>query len=587
MPPKRPAFVYKNHYKKIFVPYLRWKDNFFFKMKQQVQLSVIILLLIAAYFPAVAQSSHKQGEILVMLEKHTHIHDLIESLYARYASQAAFKNKGLLSKRMNIYLMGFDPLIAEEEKLLQDVKAKSMVKLAQFNHYVQPRETYPNDSVFHKQWSLLNTDTAGQGADIDAVRAWDKAADGITELGDTIVTAIIDDGFDLNHEDLNFWVNRLEIPGNQIDDDANGFIDDYYGWNAYDSNGTIPAQSHGTHVAGIAGAIGDNQKGIAGVSWKTKIMSVAGSSIDEAIAVQAYNYVLEMRALYNETSGQKGAYVVVANTSFGIDDAKKEDNPIWCAMFDTMGNYGILNVASTANKNTNVDVNGDIPTTCTSNYLISVTNSDKSDELYGSAGYGPVSIDLAAPGLSIISTIKDGYGYKSGTSMASPHVTGAIAGMYDVACDTFLQRYKDDVSGMALAMKKKIMQSVDTLDAFAGKTVTEGRLNLYKAYFGMCVPQKDTIIVTIPELIVEARPNPVSGNEVMLIHNFGNAANPVSAVLYDLYGRKVDELVLNTSSSQIQAQTQLDVSHLSPGVYLLMIRWKENIRFEALKLVKM
>ena len=199
--------------------------------------------------------------------------------------------------------------------------------------------------------------------------AWDNYTTGGTSaLGDEIVIAIIDDGFDLDHEDLNFWQNDNEIP-NGVDDDNNGYIDDFEGWNAYNQTGNIPADDHGTHVSGIAAALGNNGKGISGVNWNTQVMPIAGSSDNEAIVIEAYSYVLEMCARYNETNGQEGAFVVVTNASFGVNQGDPDDFPIWCGLYDELGSEGILNCAATANHNWNIDQVGDVPTACTSNFL--------------------------------------------------------------------------------------------------------------------------------------------------------------------------------------------------------------------------
>jgi subtilisin family serine protease len=142
---------------------------------------------------------------------------------------------------------------------------------------------------------------------------------GLTVQGDTIVVAVIDCGADITHEDLNFWKNYLEIPGNGIDDDTNGYVDDFDGWNAQSQTGVITSCSHGTHVSGIIGAIGNNTTGVVGVNWNVKIMPVQPSSTNEALVVAAYTYVYNMRRLYNQTNGAKGAFIVATNSSFGVN----------------------------------------------------------------------------------------------------------------------------------------------------------------------------------------------------------------------------------------------------------------------------
>jgi len=245
-----------------------------------------------------------------------------------------------------------------------------LIKTAQFNEAVEQRNI-PNDTWFADQWQYNNKGEA-QGkmdADIDALKAWDFTTGGKTAFDDEIVVAVIDGGIDLNHPDLinNLWTNNQEIPNNQIDDDQNGYVDDYYGWNFNETIADIGNAGyghwHGTPVTGIIGAEGNNYEGVCGVNWKAKIMNlVANQTVADVIA--AYDYVLNMRKHYNETNGQEGAFVVATNASLGINEGKPSDHPLWCAIYDALGEEGILNVAATANQAINVDERGDlIPTT--------------------------------------------------------------------------------------------------------------------------------------------------------------------------------------------------------------------------------
>ncbi len=390
----------------------------------------------------------------------------------------------LLSARMNIWLYAFDATSTgrfEHEQALQKVENDPQVLLAQLNHYVKMRSTIPNDPQFGSQWSKNNTGQTGgtPDADIDAPEAWDVTTGGTTQNGDEIVVAIVDGGCDLTHPDIQFWKNTLEIPNNGIDDDGNGYVDDYDGWDAYSSDGTVPSSTHGTHVAGIAAAHGNNGIGVAGVNWGAKVMPVAGSSGTESVVVEAYGYVLEMRQRYNETDGAAGAFVVSANSSFGVDYGNPADYPLWCAMYDSMGAQGILNCAATANLNINIDVQGDVPTACPSDWLISVTNTTDTDVKNSGAAYGATTIDLGSPGTDILSTLPgSSYGTLTGTSMATPQVTGAIALMWSAACPSFLQLYKNDPGAAALIMKSYILDGTDPNASLAGITVSGGRLNL-------------------------------------------------------------------------------------------------------------
>lgn len=392
----------------------------------------------------------------------------------------------LLSPSLNIVLIEYGSEVSEEKAMRRLIR-KSEVKLIQFNHTNLEIRDAPNDSLYSRQWAFNNDGVnGGTGlSDISAEDAWDITTGGLSPAGDSIVVAVIDQGFQVNHPDLvdNLFVNRNEIPNNGIDDDQNGYVDDVQGWDVYSGDPFHPIDNHGTHVAGTVGATGNNTIGVTGVNWNVKILPVSGSSTLESIAVEAYEYVLSMRKLYNESNGEKGAYVVAANSSFGVNNGDPSQYPIWCAMFDSLGYEGVLSVGATANDDVNVDVVGDIPTACQSEFLISVTNMRSNDQLNNQAGFGQESIDLGAPGTNIFSTrAGDAYGLNSGTSMAAPHVAGAIALMYSAICQNYFNRYAGSPADLALFVKEKLLNGgVDEVSALDGITVTGGRLNLFKS----------------------------------------------------------------------------------------------------------
>lgn len=282
---------------------------------------------------------------------------------------------------------------------------------------------------------------------------------------------------------MNFWKNIHDIPNNGNDDDDNGYIDDYDGWNAYNHTGEIPQHNHGVHVGGIAGAKGNNGIGVSGVNWNVQVLPIAGSSsTSESIVVEALSYVYTVRERYDQTNGQEGAFVVADNCSFGVDNGNPDQFPIWEAMYDSLGQLGILSMGATANAAWDIDVTGDVPTAFETDYMVAVTNTTKMDQLYFSAGYGDTTIDLGAPGTIVKSCrVNNGYGNSSGTSMATPHVTGAAALILSAADSAFISNYKNSPSEGALLVRAFILDGVDSLSSLVGKTVTGGRLNIFNS----------------------------------------------------------------------------------------------------------
>jgi hypothetical protein len=456
-----------------------------------------LILFISLFIDAAGeQKNYVEGELVIQLKPGADIVSIQNSY-----SDINLSPKQLLSGRMNIWLFTYDHLAIDDESVLFEIKQNKDVSAVQFNHFVQMRRaktvfgpdgsgydnilvTMPDDTRFNEQWALNNTGQSGGtvDADIDAPEAWDYTTGGLTALGDSIIIAVIDGGFDLNHPDLKYWKNYAEIPSNGIDDDGNGYIDDYNGWNAYNNNGNIGSDAHGTHVAGIAGAKGNNGLGIAGVNWNAKIMPIAGSSGTESIVIIAYAYALEMRARYNETNGQQGAFIVSTNASFGVDYGQPANFPLWCAIYDSLGMQGVLSCGATANLNINIDQTSDIPTGCPSPFMIAVTNTTRNDVKNTGAAYGLTTIDLGAPGTSILSTVPGStYSNMTGTSMASPTVAGGVALMFAAAHVDLMSLYKSNYPSGALMFRDYMFAAVDTISSLIGKTVTGGRLNVHKA----------------------------------------------------------------------------------------------------------
>lgn len=359
---------------------------------------------------------------------------------------------------------------------------------AQENHKITRRVNVskgtPNDKKFSQQWDLLK-DSSNWG--IDAVNAWmNFGTGGLDARNSEIVVAVVDGGADVMHEDLaaNIWTNKGEIPGNNIDDDKNGYVDDINGWNAFGNNGKLTADMHATHVAGTIGMKGNNGLHGAGINWDVKIMSINGASGDTKTVLIAYGYVLKQKQLWLQSGGMQGANIVSTNSSFGVDygDCSSSEYSAWNDIYNEMGKVGILSAAATANNDVDIDKVGDVPTGCTSDYIIAVTNTQKNGTKYQSAGIGKTMVDIAAPGTNIFSTVpNNGFSSLTGTSMATPHVAGAVAYLHSAASKSFNDGYYKDPAGAALAMKHIMLDTVTPMDALKGKIVSGGILNLNSA----------------------------------------------------------------------------------------------------------
>lgn len=330
--------------------------------------------------------------------------------------------------------------------------------------YVVRMHATPNDPNFPRQWPLANdgNNNGLVGADIGARTAWDVRTD-----ASNVIVAVIDSGIRLSHPDLaaNLWRNPREIPNNGIDDDRNGYVDDVYGIDAYRNNGNPEDdQGHGTHVAGIVGAVGNNGEGISGVAWKVQIMPLKflrsdgyGATSD---GIECIDYAI-----------RHGAHII--NASWGdVGQVTTYDQAQRDAVVRAR-DAGIIFVAAAGNDGVNTDLLAHYPSNHRLENVVAVGMSTNRDDLPVSTNYGSGSVELFAPGVEIYSTwhtSAEPYRLASGTSMAAPHVAGALALLKaQFPSDTYRQ------------LINRLLRSVDRGPAFAGKVLTGGRLNLARA----------------------------------------------------------------------------------------------------------
>jgi len=455
-----------------------------------------------------AGQSIKPDEVLIQLEMGADVETILDRM--EQSTERVVLDWKLVAPRWRIYKVQLEPIGPKEADASQLQKWRALlgIQLAQWNHEVEERDVVPNDEFWIEQRDM---------GLIGMKKAWENTTGGLTPAGDTIVVAVLEKGMQKEHPDLipNWWRNYKEVPDNGLDDDNNGYIDDYIGWDAAgagDGNGT--GSSHGTSVCGIVGARGNNTFGVTGVNWNVQIMPFVNVRFEDEI-VGAYYYASEMRRLYNATQGQQGAFVVTTNASFGIDNVFPEDYPLWCSVYDSLGAVGIISVGATANADRNVDEAGDMPTTCGSEFLVTVTNVEvNTGRRVVNAGYGSVSIDLGSPGQGtftttnrvVTSTDTTWCGSFGGTSAACPHTSGALALLYSVKCDGFVSDALTQPVDCARRVRDLLLESVTPEPTLEGLTTTGGRLEVSVAVeeiMELCSG------ITGPLDVLDLRPNPV------------------------------------------------------------------------------
>ena len=322
----------------------------------------------------------------------------------------------------------------QTEAAIVALRARPDVLYAEPN-FIRHKSATPSDPRFNELWGLQNTGQSGgaAGADIGAVQAWDT-----TTGSRNVVVAVIDEGIDVNHPDLqqNIWRNPGEIPNNGVDDDGDGYVDDVNGFDFVHNDGTVfdgandatnETDAHGTHVAGTIGAVGNNGVGVVGVNWQVSLMSLKFLGADGGTTsdlLRALAYAKLMRDRWVSSGGTQGANVRVTNNSYGGAGYSQAEFDAISALNDS----GILFVAAAGNESEDNNTVHAYPATYDLPNIISVAALDRTDKLASFSNRGARTVHLGAPGAAVLSTTPNNtYSYFDGTSMASPHVAGTAA----------------------------------------------------------------------------------------------------------------------------------------------------------------
>jgi subtilisin family serine protease len=435
---------------------------------------ILLVFFVNNVFAESSELGYKEGELLVKFAPKSDGKQRALSEKNQFLSSI---NGGIVKhsfKRVSGLTLIQLPSDVNIKNALSEFKKKKDFLYVEPNYEIKAFDNFPNDSDFTEQWGLHNTGQTGGyiDADIDAPEGWDLATDS------NIIVAVIDTGIDYTHPDLaaNMWINLDEFPGDGVDNDDNGYIDDIYGYDfctygqQRDSN-PIDDTYHGTHVAGIIGAVGNNNTGVVGVCWNIKIMNL------KFLNYQGTGYTSDAVSCI-EYAIDNGAKII--NASWGDHNGSQS---LLDAIEDA-DNAGVLFIAAAGNDwFHNNDSFPTYPASYECQNIISVLATSHYDWYSGFTNYGPTSVDLGAPGENIFSTfpiyetndmndwgLSTYYETISGTSMAAPFVAGACALVWSL-----------NPSLTHMQVKDIILNSVDELGSLNGLCVTGGRLNLYKS----------------------------------------------------------------------------------------------------------
>ena len=425
------------------------------------------LVTAAGQEPAAQRTGHVPDEVIVQFRPQA-ARARRDAVVAARGARVLRRLDGLAVQRVR--LAGGARLAADIAALQNDPDVVAVQP-----NFIREVTALPNDPywVSNSLWGLVK---------IQAPSAW------LLSTGSSqVVVANLDTGVNYNHPDLaqNMWRNPGEIAGNGLDDDSNGYVDDVYGIDTQNGDSDpMDDQGHGTHTAGTIGAAGNNGIGVVGVNWNVQILpckfiAASGTGTDWG-AIECFQYITALK--------NRGVNIRVSSNSWG--GSRSATDPFPQALknaIDEAGNAGILNAFAAGNLGVNTDSKPFDPASFTSPSIVSVAASDSLDNRASFSNYGATSVDLAAPGVSILSTRTSAYATSSGTSMAAPHVAGAAA---------LLSGLKPELT--VAGIKSLLMSSVDQLVPWNGIVASGGRLNVYIAALDANGDIAPTVSLTSP-----------------------------------------------------------------------------------------